>query len=205
VTALLKRLSDAQVDELADALENLAKPASEITFQAYPSPVDPGRRISLQRARDWPRPGLTTAITLGLAHYSWEPLGVSDRIEMVFVWDQPSFEYERLLVAVVGAVHADPSVLPRPGRIYRGAASAAGLPDVEKTMPNALLLIPYLWGPSLHHVDITGARVRFLQVVPVTEKESQFIRDQGFETFEEILEAQGADFYRMKDRHPQVT
>jgi hypothetical protein len=46
-------------------------------------------------------------------------------------------------------------------------------------------------------VDVDGARVWFLQVVPLFEKEADHIHKKGFKAFEEILTFDGVAFQRL--------
>lgn len=167
--------------------------ASKLSFANHKCSHDPSRVIGVMRAHDFPRVGLTTAVSFGLAHETWPEWGFPDRMELVQVWDDPSLEYERLLVTAVESV----LILkrpPKPGVIYEKAVVAANLPLLMERMPNALMLYPYLWDDGLVKVQLGQDRVWFLQVVPIFDDEMTYIEKQKFEKFEELLSYDGADF-----------
>jgi hypothetical protein len=191
------RLDDDRIDKLADALETFAKPSSKLTFHNYDLAFDPNRRVGVQRARDVPGEGLTTSATFGLAHEDWSHNNMPDRVELVFAWDSPELQYERLLVTVAETILRIRQV-PKPGIIYRDAAEAARLPELKARMPHATILFPYLWGNDFQKVDLGTTKVWFLQLVPIDDKERAFIEKNGFAKFEELLGYDGARFERLQ-------
>jgi hypothetical protein len=195
-----RRISDAAIDQLADGLEKFTKAATKKAYTNYPLSVDPPRKIGVMRAEGFPSEGLTTATSLGLSHESWTDQNFPDRMELMQVWDSPSPEYERLLVAVCDGIVTSHN-LPKPGVVFVDPAKAAGLPDLEARMPYATVLFPYLW--DLEKVDVDGARVWLLQVVPLFEKEAKSIREKGFKNFEEILSFDGVSFEHL-NRHCHI-
>jgi hypothetical protein len=172
------RLSDEQVDGLADALERIAKPASKVTNVHFALSKDPTRKMGVMRAQDYPENGLTTACTFGLAHETFRSANFPDRIELVQTWGSPSLEYERLL-----AVVAETIILrgrpPKPGVVYQDAVRIANLPKLAEKMPHALVMFPYLWSEGFTRVDLEKDRIWFLQIVPIYDNEMQFIERQG--------------------------
>ena len=191
----MARLSDTEVDELADAMEQFAG-GSKVSFENYHFVCQPGRKLGVLRATPCPREGVTTCASFGVAHEDWQHANFPHRIELVQAWQAPSMEYERLTVAVAEAIVASQR-LPNLGSIYEGAATAARLPELAKRMPHALLLLPYLWGDKFNEVKLTNHRVWFLQVVPVYEDEKRFILDKGIKKFEELLSYDGAYFEKL--------
>ena len=191
------RLTNQQVNELADVLERFAKSAKSITFANYQMAHDPSRKLGVQRASGLPREGLTTAASYGLAHEDWGHASFPDRTELVQGWDNPSFEYERILVSVAeGCLSA--KAFPKPGVIYKDAVVSARLPELARRMPHATVLFPYLWGDDFVKVELTGGvRVWFLQVVPLYDVEVQYIQQKGFPAFEEVLSEVGAFFHQL--------
>lgn len=189
------RLTDTQFSVLTDALKQFVKAATKVSFANYQCTHDSGRRLGIIRAHDFPREGLTTAASFGLANDTYATF--PDRLELVMAWDYPSLDYERLLVVVAETIMIR-GRLPEPGVIYRDAAHVAGLPELARRMPHAMVLFPYLWGEAFAQVDLKGSRVWFLQVVPIYDDEKNFIEEHGFETFEELLGNHGAYFEQMQ-------
>lgn len=191
------RLTNTNVDELADALEEIAKSSSKITFNNYQCEHDPARKVGVMRAHDYPKEGLTTAVSFGLSHDSWASANFPDRIELVLTWDSSSLENERLLVIIAECIMKRKR-LPKPGVIYLGAVRDANLSELARAMPHAMIVFPYLWSEGFTRVDLDGVRVHFLQVVPVYEEEMQFVAEKGFKNFEEILRYDGAYFEQLQ-------
>lgn len=191
------RLSDTQVDALADALEQFAKPAAEVTYANVPLFADSSRTLGIMRAHDFPWAGLTTACSFGLAHEDWHSENFPDRLELVMAYDQTNLHYERLLVTIASVI-MQRQRLPKPGVVYQDAIQAAGLSDLIPLMPHVLVLFPYLWPDAFERIDIEGARVWFLQIVPIYEDEMNFIVENDFATFEELLSCHGVSFEDMQ-------
>ncbi len=188
------RLTDAQVDGLADAMESFVAEAAATSFHNYELAHDPMRKLGVQRATGFPRPDLTTSATFGLAHEDWRSAGFPDRIELVHAWAGGGVDQERFLVAVAETVLRR-ARLPKPGVVYRDAAEAARLFELKQRLPHALVLFPYLFGDRFEKVSLSGANVWFLQVVPIYENEAAFIAKNGFQTFEELLASDGVSFH----------
>ncbi|MBS2531622.1 suppressor of fused domain protein [Catenulispora sp. NF23] len=59
-----------------------------------------------------------------------------------------------------------------------------------------VVTLPYPFGPSLEIAEAA----RFVWLVPITASEAAFIRESGFDTFEDRLEASGVDVIDPKRR-----
>jgi hypothetical protein len=198
------RLTDQQVDELADQLERFAIRSKKITYGSYKLAHDPSRKLGILRAEELPREGLVTAASFGLAHEVWTHANFADRVELVQARDNPSTEYERIVVSVAeGSISA--RRLPKPGVIYQDAVVSARLPELAQRMPHATVLFPYSWEDELFaKVELSGGvRVWFLQVVPLYDVEVKYIDQKGFAAFEQVLGEQGA-FFEKLNRPPCV-
>ena len=191
------RLTDEQLATLHHALVGYARRATRTEEAEYPLAADPDRHLGVLRAFDLPRKGLTTSASFGFANETWQHRNFPDRIELVQAWDNPSTDYERLMVTVIESALAERQH-PKPGILYQDAARAADLPDLAERMPHATVLYPYLWKNGFHKVDLGTARVWFLQVVPLYQNESDFIEKHGIKKFEERLEYTGARFERLQ-------
>lgn len=192
-----KRLSDTQVDRLADQMEAFVADAMRTTFHSYQVAHDPTRKLGVQRSAGFPRAGLTTSATFGLAHEDWTHANFPDRMELVHSWSDTSPDQERFLVAVAETILRVRQV-PKPGIIYLDAAVAARLDDLAHRMPHGLLLFPYLFGDRFEKADLDGVKVWFLQLVPIYDQERSFIEKNGFKKFEELLELGGVRFHDLK-------
>jgi hypothetical protein len=187
------RLTDAQVDALSAAMRGAARPASNVSLHNYRFSMDNSRVMGVLRARDHPRKRLTTAATFGLAHEDWSDSNFPHRIELVTTWNTPSEEIEQLLIVVAETITMRRR-LPKPGAIYEDAVKIAGLTELARTMPHALVLFPCVHKLGFNSVKLDGTKVWFMQVAPIYEDESAYIEREGFERFEELLEYDGAQF-----------
>jgi hypothetical protein len=192
----MSRLSDEDVDALADFLEETTKTGSGQTFTNHGLTHDRGRKLGIMRVADYPSSGLQTAISFGLFHQSFTAFNFPDRIELVMTWDSEEAELERLLVVVAETIIMRGRA-PKPGAIYVNATKIANIPALSARMPHALVMFPFLWRDGLVTATLPGARVWFMQVVPIHEKEREFIERNGFKKFQELLSYDIVDLHRV--------
>jgi hypothetical protein len=92
-------------------------------------------------------------------------------------------------LAMVASFHADERY-----RLSIGQTVNIGRPWMEGSAANHLLVsLPYPYGPSLEHLDAPGRHVQFLWLVPITEAEARYVREQGLEAVEQLLECSEVD------------
>ncbi|HET7538464.1 MAG TPA: suppressor of fused domain protein [Polyangiaceae bacterium] len=195
-------LTDAQVDQLADILDEQVKAAKSVRRISYRLAHDSSRKLGIITGYGLPREGLTTAASFGLAHEDWTHAGFSDRFEFVQARDNPADEYERIVVAVAEGSISSRKV-PKAGMIYADAVVSARLPELAKRMPHATLVFPYSW-QNFSSADLRGGvKVWFMQVVPIYEVERKYLQQHGFAAFEQLIVEQGAHFHKL-DREPYV-
>lgn len=71
-----------------------------------------------------------------------------------------------------------------------GSVVDIGRPWIPGSQCDHLVVsLPYPFGPSLEVAE----NARFVWLVPITASEASFIRENGFETFEDRLESSGVD------------
>jgi len=189
------RLTDAQVDQLADILDAEVKAAKSIRRISYRLAHDSSRKLGIITGYGLPREGLTTAASFGFAHEDWTHAGFSDRFELVQARDNPADEYERIVVAVAEASISTKKV-PKAGLVYTDAVVSARLPELAKRMPHATLVFPYSWENFSSAELRGGVKVWFMQVVPIYEVERKYLQQHGFAEFEQLLIDQGAHFHK---------
>ena len=200
----MSKLTNEQVDALADALEANAAGGERTTFHNYdlsdiPCPGGAVQRtLGVQRTYGLPRAraGLNTvntSVTFGLAHEDWTDRSFPDRIELVFAWTGEDPAVEMFLVTLTAraiAAHA----LPKPGTVFTDVAGAGAVHSLS-AMPHGLAIFPYMWQDRFRKAEMGDRSVWFMQVVPLFEKESNLIAERGFATFEELLEFDGVSFH----------
>jgi hypothetical protein len=92
-------------------------------------------------------------------------------------------------LAMITYFHADPRY-----RLPIGRQVDIGRPWLEdSTAGHLLVTLPYPYGPSLEHCEVAGRHVQFRWLVPVTAAEARYAGEHGLESFEQLLEASGAD------------
>jgi len=67
---------------------------------------------------------------------------------------------------------------------------------------HGLISLPYLDGPSLENLQLDGAFVRFLWIVPITGEELEFKKASGLEALESRFEK--AEFNYLNPYRPSV-
>jgi Suppressor of fused protein (SUFU) len=192
-------LADDQFQALQTALKRFAAGASKVSYTNYQCTHDSKRKLGVMSAADLPHEGFTTAASFGLAQDSWAHANFPDRVELVQAWDNSDRRYERILV-VVAETTMMLKLLPKPGGIYEDAVRVAGLADLARRMPHAMVLFPYSWKAAFESVDLRRTRVWFLQVVPIFEDEKNFIEKHGFKAFQELLSYHGPQLERLDRR-----
>jgi hypothetical protein len=183
------RLPDSEIDRVADYLEAQCGPA-KLVRQTYPHGTDSQRKIGVIEAADCPRPGTTTWCTFGLAHQDWREQGFPDRNELVSALRPRKWDFGWVLASAAHMM-IDQKFFPGPGTVLRDAVAVCNLPDLSDRMPHLVCMYPYSWGERFVGMELDQTRLWMLQVQPIYENEARFIREKGFETFEEILRAKG--------------
>jgi hypothetical protein len=90
------------------------------------------------------------------------------------------------MLAALATVNADPAK-----RLGVGSILALGRPWTRASAAgNLLVLPPYVFGPGFEVYEPEGAqrRVVVLWLVPITSSEARFVRLQGVQAFEELMQ-----------------
>lgn len=197
----MSNLSDQQLASYRGDIKAAMSDAARLKRTSYRLSRDQSREMEVLRADGAPYPDCHAAISVGLSNNSWTEWDFPDRIELLHVWDGPATENEKLVV-----VAAETMIIlgpAKPGLVVRDAVKAAGLAIGER-MPHVLISFPYLSAWPLDKVVADGTRIWMLQVTPIFEKEAEFIKRNGFATFEELLSYDVLDLHRM-NRASHVT
>jgi suppressor of fused protein SUFU len=166
-------------------------------IEEYLGPIQGGTglREGVQAAwfADCPSPGSTAVMTLGLSHHAFHQAeGPDVRMEMIIAWHgdaAPSLNGAGSVLAdicdrIVPAHHAPPrgTVFGPGGRFFPGS-------EVEALYCS----LPTYFSEELAAFD--GFPEPFLPIwlVPITPDEARFVREQGWQAFEDLWEEAGAD------------
>ena len=71
--------------------------------------------------------------------------------------------------------------------------------DCPSQMKHLLLAYPFLWEEGLESISVKKTQIRFLQLMPISDAEADFISNNGYDAFENKLEEAEVlynDFYR---------
>ena len=99
-------------------------------------------------------------------------------------------------LAMVANFHADTD-----HRIDVGGVVRIGRPWVGRSRADHFVAsLPYPYGPEFEVCPIGDRTVRVRWLVPITEAEAAFVREHGFDAFEERLESSGADLVSTRRR-----
>ena len=82
-----------------------------------------------------------------------------------------------------------------PGLVIRNAFPK----DCPSQLKHLLLVYPFLWEDGLESISVKNTQIRFLQLLPISDAEADFIGNNGYDAFEDKLEETEVfynDFYR---------
>ena len=82
-----------------------------------------------------------------------------------------------------------------PGLVIRNAFPK----DCPSQLKHLLLVYPFLWEDGLESISVKNTQIRFLQLLPISDAEADFIGNNGYDAFEDKLEESEVlynDFYR---------
>jgi hypothetical protein len=191
----VSRLSEGQTASIARMVQEAMAGATSTARSTYGLSHDRGKTLGVIRAHGLPYPDTQAALSVGLSDYTWADSNFPDRLEILHIWDGQSTDNEKLVITAAETMimRGKPA---KPGAIYLGAVKAANLP-VASRMPHALLTFPYMRGWGLEKAVVGDTNVWLLQVTPIFEQERQFIEQNGFARFEELLSYDVMDLHRM--------
>lgn len=152
---------------------------------------DEKSEIHVLHSTETPEEGLISFATVGLSDYpddSYEvdpPLGV----EIVSVSNLPDFG-EVVSTAAFCVINSGYRV--QPGAVFPGVVR---LHHPDTTVPNLMFLDPYLWDEEDLASRVYGDKtVAFLQAVPVSDAETEYVLENGSDALSALFEEKDPDF-----------
>lgn len=152
---------------------------------------DEKSEIHVLHSTETPEEGLISYATVGLSDYpddSYEvdpPLGV----EIVTVSNLPDFG-EVVSTAAFCVINSGYRV--QPGAIFPGVVR---LHHPDTTVPNLMFVDPYLWDDEDLASRVYGEKtVAFLQAVPVSDAETEYVLENGSDALGALFEEKDPDF-----------
>lgn len=156
------------------------------------------RSIAILTCEDAPQDGLKTVATLGLSDF--EALGEANQplafgVELIAAIEGEAASFERALSTCAFNVIKDRM------RIYPGAAFPRVFDlyeDLSETMSHAFFVDPFIWGGTFETMTLPSKTVAFLQLVPISDGEFAYLRENGSEALEAVFESNQIDVFDMK-------
>jgi antitoxin YqcF len=150
---------------------------------------DEKAEIAILSSVDQPEEGL---ISFGTGGPSDHPIPGTVRpplgVEITAVSDLPEFA---AVLSTAAFCVINSGWQAEPGRVFPDVV-AAHLPDTA--VPHLRFVTPYSWKDDLPSSELTGKTVTWVQGIPVSDAEMEFVRENGAEALEELFESAQPDF-----------
>ncbi|MGW5384165.1 suppressor of fused domain protein [Nocardia sp. NPDC003963] len=159
---------------------------------------DEKSEIAVLSSDDRPAPGLISLCTVGLSDHpipgrARPPLGV----EILAVSPLPVFA---AVLSTAAFCVVNSGWLAEPGRVFPGIVGAH-VPDT--TVPHLMFVDPFLWEDSdFASRTLTGKTVAWVQGVPISDAEMEYVRARGADALEELFVSAQPDVF--DPRRPSV-
>lgn len=150
--------------------------------------------VFVMTARDCPHVGVNTFATVGLSEHALMTNGADfgTRVEFIAACGTAFSGLDAVIsTAAFGVINS--KWFCAPGIIFPGVVSMH--PGVSKTMSDVYFAYPFLWGMRLNSTTLSGHTVAWLQVVPVSKRETAFALAHGSEKLEQLFERSPFDIF----------
>lgn len=147
--------------------------------------VDEDRAVGIFAVADCPVQGVDSWATVEASAFETPfrtPDGRGVRVEFVAAIDARVNRFGDALAACAFAI--DPANDVKPGTVYRNAVSRI---DDTSTTPHLLSVSPFVWGSDIPAYDDDEIHVTWLQLVPITETEAEFVAAHGAGALEDAF------------------
>lgn len=152
---------------------------------------DEKSEIYVLHSTQTPEEGLTTYCTIGLSDYTDDHYDVSPPlgVEIVAVSNLPDFGE---VVSTAAFCVINSGYHARPGGAFPGVVR---LHHPDTTVPNLMFAAPYLWDDDALRSRVYGDKtVAFLQALPISDAETQYLLDHGPDALEDLFKEHDPDF-----------
>jgi hypothetical protein len=153
-------------------------------------------RIFANLFNDQPEEGVNTFVTTGLSdHILTISEDKSVRQELVFIADT-SFKEESIASFLLTFSEF---ILKKHQALLRGEVIGPANPVIPDTSMNAIYAsIPVIFDDSFTIFDAVSPPAVFVWLIPIYEQEAEFLHEQGWEEFEDLLVEQNPDLFDLK-------
>lgn len=154
---------------------------------------DGAHRVGMLLIPDCPDTGLSSWATLGASAFP-TPFRTPDersvRVEFVAAADARLDRFGDAVAACAFAI--DPAHDVKPGTVYRDAVSRV---YPSAATPHLFSVAPFIWEADIAPYDDDEAHVTWLQLVPITDDEAQFVTERGADALEDAFLRQQPDLF----------
>lgn len=176
-----------------------AEPDEHPTTRTTP---DGEHRVGMLLIPDCPDPGLSSWATLEASAFP-TPFRTPDqrpvRLEFVAAVDNRLDRFGDAVAACAFAIGPENDV--RPGTVYRDAVSRF---YPSASTPHLMSVAPFVWDGEIASYDDDDAHVTWLQLVPLTDREAQFVAERGSSALEDVFVREQPDLFTIERTDVQL-
>nr|WP_042187524.1 suppressor of fused domain protein [Kibdelosporangium sp. MJ126-NF4]CEL18159.1 unknown [Kibdelosporangium sp. MJ126-NF4]CTQ90611.1 unknown [Kibdelosporangium sp. MJ126-NF4] len=161
---------------------------------------DADRSSTFVAARvDSPVPGTNSYATLGLSDFPLIQNGAEYpcRLEILIACENDVDYFDRVLATAAFCVIND-QWFCAPGYVFPNVIRQC---DNTTSLPHLYFTTPFLWGTLPQTMELPDKTVAFLQAVPISDDEDQYLRENGSDALESRFEALAIDVCDPNRRH----
>ncbi|MEE0241022.1 suppressor of fused domain protein [Ruminococcus sp.] len=173
--------------------------AEEISYKVFAYLDEKTEKsIDILTGFDTPCVGSNSYATLGLSNLvaKLEANGKPLTVELVSACDI-SYDLFPNIVSTCAFQIMDGTQCYRPGAVITDVVSMY-YPEFD--MKHMLMAYPFLWDGALHTLTVKQKYVAWLQMIPVSEKEYQYILKHGYDALEDLFEKEQIDVLDLERR-----
>lgn len=155
--------------------------------------LDGAHKVGILLIPDCPGTGLSSWATLEASAFE-TPFRTPDqrpvRLEFVAAVDDRLDRFGDAVAACAFAIGPENDV--KPGTVYRDAVSRL---YPKASTPHLMSVQPFVWDAAIASYNDEDAHVTWLQLVPVTEREADFVAEQGAGALEDAFMREQPDLF----------
>lgn len=149
--------------------------------------------VDILSCSDRPYQGVTSYSTIGLSGYSigYTSKDIPLSVEIVGACASSFDKFPNILASCAFNI-INSKFTCYPGAIYQNVVS---LYKSVSPMKHILFTPPFLWEDRLKTLDLSDKKVAWLLVVPISDEEFKYVRENGNDALESLFEEQQIDIF----------
>jgi tetratricopeptide (TPR) repeat protein len=175
------------------ARERLRAKLGQFAAKRYRHATNRGRAVEVGHIVGSPTDNHATYVTIGLCDHAWlDPQW--PRLELLLAGSSDVRETELCgQILVNAAFHCmDNNFHVTPTAVIRDLVGVLQFGELSRQFPHAYFMEPAAWPMSMT-IDPGPPEIQVLQLVPISESEYQYWREQGVQAFAALLQARRID------------